>query len=707
MSAPKSYEVQILAPIEKLLANMLHRSKNDSFELRLQILESAASRLGRFKLEHYFEAFGISPAVSFDSLDQAGKQLVEALSPFSIHPAMVLSALAREPLSLSDQRAAGAYNTDFRLALHLAELAKRALNEVAKVLDPACGTGILLVAVALAVCGSDRRKLAQWLANSVYAADLSPLALRGARLALASFTDDIETIQAMWSHWRVQDSLMAEYATWNELSSDLFDLVIGNPPWEKLKLTRHEYLSAAGQQRHYGADYENIDSDGYDKQRRELEEYAQILRSRYSLLGTGEPDLYMAFVQLFSELVRRGGRVAVLVPAGLIRSQGTEELRRYLYDNGHNITITVMENRARFFPIDTRFKFLSICYMRREKGVSTRDPIHIRHATGTATDVKLTGGARLDRGTLSVIRPDLTVPEVRNNREWRIFITMIKNGHYLQNNESKWYPEFFREVDMSRQRTQFLRNPKAADLPVIEGRMIQAHRFGAKMYLSGSGRRAIWSHTPKGKTAVVPQFWIEPNNLSPKAAQRTKMLRAGFCDIAGQTNERSMMAALIPPGVVCGNKVPTLIFPNEQSESRLLLWLGIVNSLPYDWMLRRVLTTTVNYFMLLGLPLPKLEPEDLPGRYIVNESKELHGMNSQGTSFDQWRNAELRANIDIAVLVAFGLGYKELSLMLEDFPLLDRGQPPIFGEVSSTITRDYLMLCAAKRFGIPAESLAS
>ncbi|WMT42269.1 hypothetical protein RE628_07655 [Paenibacillus sp. D2_2] len=71
---------------------------------------------------------------------------------------MALSALAREPLTLSQQRTIGAYYTDFRLAAHLADLGLTGLKEVNKVIDPACGTGILLVAVSVKKCGKDKKR---------------------------------------------------------------------------------------------------------------------------------------------------------------------------------------------------------------------------------------------------------------------------------------------------------------------------------------------------------------------------------------------------------------------------------------------------------------------------------------------------------------------------------------------------------------------
>jgi len=708
MAAPKPLEVQMLESVNRLLEKLCKDANQSSFDFRLQLLEATASRLGGFSLSDYHQAFDIHPLAEYTWLENSGKKIVQALSSVPIHPAFSLSILSRKPLSAAEQKTSGAYNTDFRLAQHLADIGKDSLHEGSRVLDPASGTGILLVAVSLAICGVDRKKAAEWLADSIYASDLSAEALRGARLALSSLTDDLGAIRQMWSHWLVQDSLMASEDVWSVLAPEGFDFLIGNPPWEKIKITRHEYLQAGGTKRDYGTEYHEFDDTEYRKEKSDLNDYAKALQDRYSLLGNGEPDLYMAFTQLFTRLIRPKGRMAILIPAGLIRSQGTELLRKYLFQHGQDVSITVIENRARFFAIDTRFKFLALSYTRPAIDTKpTLSPIKLQHASGTPDGVEITGAATIGRSTLAKVSPNLTVPEVKSNAEWKMFVSMVNHGTNWADKTSPWYPDIVREVDMTRERPKFLKSQSSTAIPVIEGRMVHLHRFGAKTYVSGSGRSAIWTSNPIGHSGLAPQFWMDTKHLPPKVSTRYQQLRAGFCDIVGQTNERAMMAAIVPPGVVCGNKVPTIVFPNDLSEQRLLLWVGVVNSFPFDWMLRRVVTTTVNFFLLLNLPFPRLEPDSLPGRRIINATNCLRDMDTANTAVNGWKIAEHRAEIELAVLTAFGLKYEDLELLLNDFPLLDRGQPPIPGEQSSTITRDYLLLAAAQRFKHPTQDLAA
>ena len=221
--------------------------------------------------------------------------------------------------------------------------------------------------------------------------------------------------------------------------------------------------------------------------------------------------------------------------------------------------------------------------------------------------------------------------------------------------------------------------------------MVHHFRHSAKSYVAGSGRRAKWDTNDFGDGALRPQFWLDPDDLTPAIRVRTKAERIGFCDIAGQTNERSMMAALIPAGVVCGNKVPTVTLANTNERSIALLWLAVANSLAFDWLLRRVLSTTVNYFVLRSVPFPDLDPHCAQARRIAGLVELIEGAGERGSgACAHHRVAELRAEIDALVFNAYGLGGRDVATLLADFPLLDRGQIPLPGESRSTVTPDLL-----------------
>jgi hypothetical protein len=700
MSAPRPLEFDLLADADALLERASQGLPGDRFEIRLQILEACSARFGGFDLAAYHHVFQIHSLASMDTLIELSASVALAIEKSPIHPSFALSALARETLEESDRKNTGAYHTDFRLAKRLAQQAAPHLTHRSKAIDPACGAGILLVALTLVVCGKDRIKISEWLGNGVCAADLSSNSLRGALLALASLTDDLQALVKMRTRWFCGDSLLASPEVWRKMAPDGFDAVIGNPPWEKVKLSRHEFLKSSGEDRHYGADTFDLDVVSFNLQRNTVANYSRELLDRYPDLGSGEPDLYIAFVELFSELCRPAGIVSVLVPGGLIRSKGTECVRRRLFDASMSVSIAVIDNRARFFAIDTRFKFLAISLIKTGTLKAKCEPIMLFHERGSPEGLTTIGSATIGRASLAEIRKDLSLPEVRSPAEWKIFQKISESGCSWDDPESNWYPRICREVDMTKERPHFLSRSNGIAIPVVEGRMVHQHRFGVKGHISGTGRRAVWEAYPIGASTLRPQFWIDPQHVPSTNRDRVTHWRAGFCDIAGQTNERSLMAAMIPPGVICGNKVPTILFPNDPSEERLLVWVAIANSIPFDWMLRRVLTTTVNYFLLQSIPLPKLTKGGLPWQKLVGCAHELRRLDQAGADLStRERMAQLRADIDAEVSVAYGLEIDDLELMLQDFPILDRGQPPLLGEPLSTITRDTLFAAATKRMG--------
>lgn len=699
MKPLNTFEAKRLSSTDAVIDDLLGKSRSDRGEHRFQLLEAAASRFGGFDLASFHNLFAVRSLKPAARLVDAARAIVQSIDESGIHPALALSALARETLDDADRRSSGAYHTDFRLALHLAQSVEERIRPEMRVLDPACGAGILLAAVSIAACGSDRILANEWLRHCVYAADLSSSALRGTLLSLATLTDDLDALFEMRQKWRVQDSLLAPQKEWKALAPEGFDLVVANPPWEKVKLSRHEYIKANGNSRHYGSGYKKDTLLGYEAAKSEKAELAVRLVERFPALANGEPDLYVAFAELLLQLTRPNGAGALLVPAGLIRSLNTHFLRQELISSTQDLAFTVMENRARHFAIDTRFKFLLVNYVKSSAAGNGSKIIGISHATADGEKVVTAKPVKLKATELEKLRPDLTLPEVRTAAEWRLFKKMQFNGVSPRRKESSWCPDFCREVDMTHGRPHFRSSSDGKSLPLIEGRMVQPHRIGCKSYVSGEGRSALWRNLAPGTSAIAPQFWMPRNALSAEALRRSKTPRAGFCDITGQTNERSMMAALIPQGVVCGNKVPTVTFPNDPSEERVFLWLSIVNSLPFDWLLRRVVTTTVNYFVLLSVWLPDIETESLPGRRLVEISRKLADLDKGSQrSFDAcWRIAELKAEADVLVATAYGCTEADIRLMLQDFPLLDRGQPCLSAEDRSTVTADLLLSTWARR----------
>lgn len=609
--------------------------------------------------------------------------LFELLKSIEIPLPFIISALVQQGLTREETKENGVFYTDFRLANLFQKKASLIIKEDSTVADLAAGTGILLLAVSMAYLDKYPENFENWLSSNVFAFDISREALLGAKLAFKCFPVSETALTKMYSNWIVCDSLISE-----TIESQAFDIIVGNPPWGKMKISRHFYLEKQGISRTYGSNYQIIDSDKFNKLKKEKINYSNCIKNKYDLLKEGEVDYYMPFLQRSMSLLKPDGYLLILVPAGLIRSKGTKPLREYLISQTRSLVFYLMNNLKRIFRIDSRFKFVLLEAQKKSSFVDTNLSNFILNICNADNQSIIPGNdVYFNIDELYSIYPDLLIPEVKNNDELDVLKKIYKNGRSWGLVDDIWKADICREVDMTNDRKNFSQD-HSLGFPVIEGRMIQQHRFGAKAYVSGEGRAAKWIPINYG---LFPQFnYVSPvESLSALTRDRFKVNRAGYCDIAGQTNERAMTSAIIPGNVICGNKVPTVLFPNDFSGDIKYLWVGLTNSFVFDWALRRIISTTANYFLIFSIPVPKIEIDSDIGTEIVSLTKKLSNIKSD--FFGSREVAECRSRIDYLVAKAYKLDEQDMKLIFSDFPLVDKKQPSIDNESRSTITFDLIL----------------
>ncbi|MFE2124169.1 N-6 DNA methylase [Rhodococcus aetherivorans] len=692
----KSVEEILLQPANQLLDRAAHELEPtmDVTDARLTVLEAVASMMAGWDLDEYRTLTDGQASVSGGDLAPWAEKILAAVEETRIPSSLAVAALSREVLPKNQQRKTGAYYTDWRLAELLAAQSIPRIKSTGPWIDPACGSGVLLVAAARTVPAGAKRTAV--IRDQLVGADLSKRALRGALLSVASLTDDLDAVAGFQSRLLLQDSLRSR-EVWQKHAPMGAALVIGNPPWEKLRVSRHELATSSGQVRHYGQSFDTqID---LTQSRADLLSYLEAVAAGTRLQGKGEHDLYKLFLELGMGLAAEDGILALLIPAGLIRAQGTENLRRELDTVSRELSISVIENRARHFAIDTRFKFLSVV-ARIGKGRKQPLALKVADRTGSLPDTAV----RIGRSDLHTVRPDLSVPEVRTDAEWALFARLARNSTTVGDPSGLWHPEYRREVDMTLDQKKFSRTPSDDTVALLEGRHVGQFRWRAKSYQSGEGRAAIWQPEPLSRARLRTQWFVPKGSLHPDTAARVERSRIGFCDITGQTNERSLLVARIPAGVVCGNKVPTVAFRGGGSD-REDLFLALTNTLVVDWMMRRLVTTTVNFFLLNSLPLPRITEDSETGHELIELARQLTAAESNADA-DPWQIGRWRARSDALTAAAWGLSVEDMKLVLTDFPLLDRGQPALPEESRSTVTADLVLDELATLHAVPIPTTA-
>lgn len=166
-----------------------------------------------------------------------------------------------------------------------------------------------------------------------------------------------------------------------------FDVVLGNPPWERIKLQEQEFFASrdaeiaqAPNAAARGRLIAKLKDALVDSRERALYDEFQVAkrtaeassvfarvdgeqRGRFPLTGRGDVNTYALFAELFASLTSKGGRAGVIVPTGLITDYNTRAFFASLLSDNRLVRSLAFDNQKRIFPgihPDTPFTLLTI-----------------------------------------------------------------------------------------------------------------------------------------------------------------------------------------------------------------------------------------------------------------------------------------------------------------------------------------------------------
>lgn len=669
-------------------------------------------------------------------------------SPADLGAAFERTAVLR--LEGTAKRDAGMYYTPSPLAdLAVAETltALRRTGRPAdgwRVLDPAAGAGVFAAAVVAQLARilvdedglNPVAALDRALTRSVYLVDTDPLAVAVARcLLVAQFGSADTDLGALERHVVHGDAviggpdanaLVVERAAlpWTvefpEVFADGgFDAVVGNPPWGAIKPALREYAATLDpsllrlESSALRAALASVAGVAGRELARQQRDYAARLRAAgYQRQGAGDTEFYRYFLELAHGLLRPGGVLGMLVPSALQRASGAASLRRLLLENGvFDVWLDFLNSRS-IFAIHKMFRFSLVVWRQGDdRGIG-----RISFGLTSLEDARralVEAPVPLSRAYLSAVSPSrLTIPDVRSGEEADLYARLHARHPALGDHvDGAWDVRFRRELDMTNDVSRFVTaeqalkegarpaqdgswlHPRLGELlPVFEGRMVHQFDAAAKGHVEGHGRSARWELLGPAQKEIRPRYLLPVTDAEGRRIPRT--MRAAFCDVTGHANERTVLAALVPEVAVCGNKVPTCEF-SGQDPDLALLWIAVANSFVIDWIARRRVSTTLNFFHWKELPFPRIDSDTEVGHRLVAAGEALSSSPGRPWTMGLAERATLRAQIDVDVAVLFGLDLYDAITVMLDFPLLDRGAP--MGH--RMVTRDHVLAGLAQALG--------
>lgn len=395
-------------------------------------------------------------------------------------------------------------------------------------------------------------------------------------------------------------------------------------------------------------------------------------------------NLYKLFLEQCWNLLCKGGRCGILLPTGVYTDLGAKQLRELLLTQTRIHTLFGLSNEKFLFEgVHHSFR---MCLLTFEKGGETRDfkaafRINPREAISADSLESFlhNGGEHLTLSAELIRRfsPDtLSLMEFKCDTDIQIAEKVLQFPLLRENLDGTWNFVLTNEFHMTNDSHLFKTSPKAGRLPLFEGKMIHQfdHRFADPKY---------WIDEAEARKA---QLGKERDTGQRLAYQK---YRLAFRDVARDSDERTMIATVLPPGVFCPHTM-TLesILPNgEGLGSVVRLYLAsLFNSFVADYLLRHRVTAHLSFFLVYSLPVPRLShtgQEILPfasraARLICtkHEFAELweevmeSSWSPESAAVKPGDRARLRAEIDGLVAHLYHLTEEEFAHVLSTFPVV-------------------------------------
>lgn len=504
-----------------------------------------------------------------------------------------------------------------------------------------------------------------------------------------------------------------------------FDIILTNPPWEVFKPQAKEFF----------AEYSGVVSKNkmtikeFEKEQSKLLQNAEVRAAWLTYEGRfphinqyfraapeyqkqfavvngrkvgADLNLYKLFVERSFRLLRAGGHCGIVIPSGIYTDLGAKGLRDLLFGQTQIEGLFCFENRKTIFEgVDSRFKFVVLTFEKAadsrlqatgERNASAppddllaaqaveaqggatgtlRFPVaFMRHDVAELERFPAEGALWLEVELIKRLSPDShSVMEFKSAVDLEIAHKLLKFPLLGDTLADAWNLTLHRELHMTDDAPHFRTQAEGKALPLVEGKMIHQFEFARQDY-------KFWVPEAAGRKSLIGRGEDTGQALS------YQRYRLAHRSIASSTNERTLIASILPPKVFSGHSLNVAFAPEGAAEQLVLM--ALMNSFVLDYYLRQQVSANLTMFFIYQCPVPRLGNSDKAFSSFTRRAARLIcttpefddlaksvGLQShKGGVTDATERAKLRAELDGLVAHIYGLNEDEFAHILKTFPLV-------------------------------------
>jgi hypothetical protein len=476
-----------------------------------------------------------------------------------------------------------------------------------------------------------------------------------------------------------------------------FDVVLGNPPWDKVLPSKLDFY---GRQdvlvrayrgndlaRRIGelqAERPRLEAE-FDLYKERTTTAARLMRQGgdFTLAearsAAAHEDVSKYFVDRAARLVADGGRAGLVVPSVVYNGDGCVGIRRFLLTAASIERFYGFENRRKVFPIDSRYKFVSLVFRKGSPTTGCFDAAFMRHDLAELEDEgHKPWTVRIARDEVERLSPEtFALLEYRGPRDQEIVHRLYRsNVTFGSDQEDGWKTTLVswrahNGIYNTSEDHDLWTGPDTDTLYSPESILGRGDR-SVEATIHAMRARGFW---PVFEGKQVEQFlvgvkavrwWLSTEQAQAKYGRR---LDTGsmtvFRETASNTNERTCIAAVLPGQSVGSHKLTRVLLGNVEPEAAVT----VLNSLVFDFGLRlRTAGTSVSFTYMRPMPVPPADVVNRLPRIPTRLAWEC-GLKHITDDRDVW---PLLWDANRAVAEAYGLTPADFEHILGTFPGMAR-----------------------------------